>query len=128
MGDDVINEAESREQADGSPSPPPVGRRTMSMLSEAPPAIPTRTEASYHLVDSVSEQDEELGEGYDMIRKDQQDTGGVLDYEMVQAGPLPGKDAPPTVYEAPTPCKLHALCPTVLVVWCAHTSSYKPTN
>ena len=107
MGDEVITEVEVREQEDTPPSPPPViGRRTMSMMSDAepPPDIPVRTEASYQLVVGAIP---ELAEGYDTIGAHVDDGfGGNMDYELVPAPIKVVKDVPVSVYEAPTPCKL----------------------
>ncbi len=76
----------------------------MSMLSdgEPPPDIPTRTEASYQLVVGAIP---ELPEGYDTVRDHDDNAGGNMDYELVPAPVRVVKDAPVSVYEAPTPCK-----------------------
>ncbi len=114
VGDEVIEEVESREKESTPPSPPPIVKpRTMSMMSngEPPPAIPVRTQESYQLVRSIPE---EIPDNYDTVKTHDDGVGGTDDYEMVPApsGPVV-KDAPtsvyeaPTMYEAPTPREYH---------------------
>ena len=95
---------ESKEkEEEQSPSPPPIGQRTMSMLSDAPPEIPVRTEASYHLIEEVP--DEVESAEYKEVRADEENfVGGTADYELISTGPVV-KDVPGSTYEAPTPCK-----------------------
>ena len=97
MGDDIIKEVDDEEER--LPTPPPVGRRTQSMLDEVPPAIPLRT---VNRLELVAEDPESMPLGqYDVVMGEQIQESS---YDVVQ-----DPNAASSVYEEPTPCKCMGL-------------------
>lgn len=107
MGDDIIKEVEDDEER--LPTPPPISRRTESMLDEVPPEIPLRTVDRLELIEPSHEPT--LPGQYDVIKNNNADFNGDMGESSYKVVPessyevVPDPNAARSVYEQPTPCK-----------------------